>query len=327
MGKIPVQQLAKMMGIAEQDLIFKLKSIGVRVDDKEPAIDTEVVQAILQGKRLTQPREVILRDKADQGTAPPPRRIQPRRPTGSMRPPRRRTLIHKVEPRIRAIPVTERPTPATPVPGETAVPSTAEGTPAAPASASAATEATAAEAQPTEAAEAAQESTPGRRQRRADRRQTSAPEGSLPFPFTPPSDPVTLSEGMTVRQFADKLGIKAKDLIQLLFDRGVMATINHILEPQLAEDMATYMGVETEQVTFEKEVQLQQQLEHEGEADEPTQARAPVVTIMGHVDHGKTTLLDSIRSSKITAGEAGGITQHIGAYHVDFGDRQMAAAR
>ena len=86
MGQIPVQQLAKMMGIAEQDLIFKLKSIGVRVDEKDPQIDTEVMQAILQGKRLTQPREVILRDAEEQKNAPPPppqRRVPTRRPTGS----------------------------------------------------------------------------------------------------------------------------------------------------------------------------------------------------------------------------------------------------
>ena len=110
MGKIPVEQLAKMMGIAQQDLVFKLKSIGVRVDEKDPHIDTEIVQAIVQGKTARTAEEVILRDKEGKGDgAAAKRRVPPRRmPTGPMRPGRRRPLDDpKVEPRIRTLPASE----------------------------------------------------------------------------------------------------------------------------------------------------------------------------------------------------------------------------
>ena len=114
MGKIQVKDLAQMMGIAEQDLVFKLKSIGVRLDDENPKIDKEVIEAVLQGKSLRHPREVILRDKEAQATAPTARKRPPTRraPLGPRRPPRRRTIIQRVEPRIKAIPATEKPKPA-----------------------------------------------------------------------------------------------------------------------------------------------------------------------------------------------------------------------
>src|SRR6185295_13048769 len=118
MGKIRVQDLAKMMGISNQDLVFKLKSIGVRVEGDDAHIDTDIITAILQGKKLPHPREVILRDE----TAPPDaaRRRAPattpggppaaRRPAPNpLRPQRPRTLIQKVEPRIQNLPMSERP--------------------------------------------------------------------------------------------------------------------------------------------------------------------------------------------------------------------------
>src|SRR4051795_5967028 len=123
MGKIRVQDLAKMMTISNQDLIFKLKSIGVRVEGDDAAIDTDIIQAILQGKKLPHPREVILRDEQSPSgvdparrraaAAPPPPQIPSRRPPANpLRPQRPRTLIQKVEPRIQTLPMSERQAPA-----------------------------------------------------------------------------------------------------------------------------------------------------------------------------------------------------------------------
>src|SRR4051812_16233070 len=116
MGKIRVQDLAKMMAISNQDLVFKLKSIGVRVEGDDAHIDSDIITAILQGKKLPHPREVILRDETAPPdaarrratTAPPP--PSARRPAPNpLRPQRPRTLIQKVEPRIQNLPMSERP--------------------------------------------------------------------------------------------------------------------------------------------------------------------------------------------------------------------------
>ncbi len=343
MAKVRVHELAKAHDMSSQDVLDKLRAAGIKVKAPASAVDEDAAKAAIEGRPLpTNGAAAAQPAKAPAAPAPAVnvRRAPPPPPAASDRAAiaKRAAAQPAAKPaapaRTAAASAAAAPAPAaTPAPPDGAAAAGADGEPAKhrPTRSSLSGERAPGTAGPggrrrvvidSQASRRTpgQQQQPPRRQRRGRRRRgtyddTVAPLNEAAISHT---DLVRINSGSTVKDIAESMGVPVPEIIKKLMMLGEMATLTQTLSDDAVGVLAEEFGKEVEIVHAADEIASEPVYE---DADEDLADRPPVVTIMGHVDHGKTSLLDAIRTTEVVKGEAGGITQHIGAYQVHHNDK------
>jgi len=291
MAKIRVHELAKRMGLPTKEVVERLRAQGVEVRSNLSSVDESVEAQIAApaAGSSARPAGKPAATAPSAGQAPKAAAKPPARPAAKPAAPAAKQA--PAPPAARPTPVKAAPPaprPASP-PQRPAPPPRRSGPPPRPA---------------------------------APRAHRPAAPPAKPAPVIPsgPPRPISITEGVTVRELAEQMNVKVNDVLKKLLMRGIMTNVNRPMDPETARQIATEFNCEATVVSFEESAVIEERAAQKGSE---AVVRPPVVTVMGHVDHGKTSLLDAIRETRVVDREHGGITQHIGAYSVPIRSRSI----